>query len=148
VTKATVQETTTTVQTTTVETAAVENVVITHKKRRTDEAGASVITQSSTTTTTTAVASSGKEGKGGKEARKTNTPFQRIKADDVVYADERLKNNRFEAKGGVDGDYGEKANADLIVTRGAGFRKEKNKKKRGSYRGGEITMQSHSIKFA
>jgi hypothetical protein len=26
------------------------------------------------------------------------------------------------------------------VTRGAGFRKEKNKKKRGSYRGGEITV--------
>lgn len=51
------------------------------------------------------------------------------------------------------------------MTRGAGFRKEKNKKKRGSYRGGEITvsgfttryrrdgvlkaeqMQSYSIKF-
>lgn len=38
------------------------------------------------------------------------------------------------------GDYGEKASADLIVTRGDGFRKEKNKKKRGSYRGGEITV--------
>lgn len=38
-------------------------------------------------------------------------------------------------------DYGEKASADLIVTRGAGFRKEKNKKKRGSYRGGEITVR-------
>lgn len=44
-------------------------------------------------------------------------------------------------------DYGAKASRDLIVTRGAGFRKEKNKKKRGSYVGGEITMQSHSIKF-
>lgn len=43
-------------------------------------------------------------------------------------------------KGGRPGDYGEKASADLIVTRGAGFRKEKNKKKRGSYRGGEITV--------
>lgn len=40
------------------------------------------------------------------------------------------------------GDYGEKAHQDLIVTRGAGFRKEKNKKKRGSYRGGEITVRS------
>lgn len=28
-------------------------------------------------------------------------------------------------------DYGAKASRDLIVTRGAGFRKEKNKKKRG-----------------
>jgi hypothetical protein len=38
-------------------------------------------------------------------------------------------------------DYGAKASADLIVTRGDGFRKEKNKKKRGSYRGGEITVR-------
>lgn len=37
-------------------------------------------------------------------------------------------------------DYGARASRDLIVTRGAGFRKEKNKKKRGSYRGGEITV--------
>ncbi|KAI5900482.1 uncharacterized protein SCHCODRAFT_02481850 [Schizophyllum commune H4-8] len=36
-------------------------------------------------------------------------------------------------------DYGARAHQDLIVTRGAGFRKEKNKKKRGSYRGGDIT---------
>src|SRR5688572_12364041 len=36
-------------------------------------------------------------------------------------------------------DYGKKAHDDLIITRGAGFRKEKNKKKKGSYRGGEIT---------
>lgn len=33
-------------------------------------------------------------------------------------------------------DYGARASADLIVTRGKGFTKEKNKKKRGSYRGG------------
>lgn len=64
-------------------------------------------------------------------------------------------------------DYGARASADLIVTRGKGFVKEKNKKKRsaisfavvessadislsfcrGSYRGGDITMESHSIKF-
>ncbi|EIN07138.1 hypothetical protein PUNSTDRAFT_70864, partial [Punctularia strigosozonata HHB-11173 SS5] len=37
-------------------------------------------------------------------------------------------------------DYGARASKDLIVTRGDGFRKEKNKKKRGSYRGGEITV--------
>ncbi|KAG8678772.1 hypothetical protein FRC09_019556, partial [Ceratobasidium sp. 395] len=43
--------------------------------------------------------------------------------------------------GGTTGDYGERASRDLIVTRGAGFRKEKNKKKRGSYRGGEITRE-------
>ena len=39
-------------------------------------------------------------------------------------------------------DYGARAHQDLIVTRGAGFRKEKNKKKRGSYRGGDITVGS------
>jgi len=55
--------------------------------------------------------------------------------------------NAYDAKGGSTGDYGERASRDLIVTRGQGFRKEKNKKKRGSYRGGEITMENHSIRF-
>jgi len=83
-----------------------------------------------------------------KERRKTNVPFQRIKAVDVTYHDDRLKDNTFVARNGAVNDYGAKAHRDLIVTRGDGFRKEKNKKKRGSYRGGEITMESHSIKFA
>lgn len=47
-------------------------------------------------------------------------------------------------KGAGTNDYGAKASADLIVTRGAGFRKEKNKKKRGSYRGGDITVCFHA----
>ncbi|EPQ57947.1 hypothetical protein GLOTRDRAFT_36343, partial [Gloeophyllum trabeum ATCC 11539] len=71
----------------------------------------------------------------------------RIKPEKVKFADERLKDNSYQSKGGPQNDYGDKAHRDLIVTRGAGFRKEKNKKKRGSYRGGEITMESHSIKF-
>lgn len=79
--------------------------------------------------------------------RKPNAPFQRIKTDQVAYHDERLKDNTFVARNGAGNDYGQRAHQDLIVTRGAGFRKEKNKKKRGSYRGGEITMESHSIKF-
>ncbi|KAL5489973.1 SRP40 [Sanghuangporus weigelae] len=83
----------------------------------------------------------------GKEARKSNAPFQRIKTEMVKFADERLKDNSFHSRGSKRGDYGERAHADLIVTRGDGFRKEKNKKKRGSYRGGEITLESHSIKF-
>ena len=37
-------------------------------------------------------------------------------------------------------DYAEKAYKDLSVTRGKGFTKEKNKKKRGSYRGGPIDI--------
>ncbi|KAL5529553.1 hypothetical protein ACEPAG_5538 [Sanghuangporus baumii] len=88
-----------------------------------------------------------KSNRRGKEARKSNAPFQRIKSEMVKFADERLKDNSFHSRGAKRGDYGERAHADLIVTRGDGFRKEKNKKKRGSYRGGEITLESHSIKF-
>ncbi|PCH37741.1 hypothetical protein WOLCODRAFT_66752, partial [Wolfiporia cocos MD-104 SS10] len=72
---------------------------------------------------------------------------QRVKPETVSFLDERLKDNRFESRVTRPNDYGEQAARDLIVTRGAGFRKEKNKKKRGSYRGGEITLESHSIKF-
>ena len=50
-------------------------------------------------------------------------------------------------KGGSVGSYGHKAHEDLIKTKGAGFRKEKDKKKRGAYKGGSIDFQSHSIKF-
>jgi len=82
-----------------------------------------------------------------KEPRQSNGRFQRIKVDQVQYEHERLKDNSYDSKGGVNGDYGARASRDLIVTRGDGFRKEKNKKKRGSYRGGEITLETHSIKF-
>jgi SRP40, C-terminal domain len=45
-------------------------------------------------------------------------------------------------------DYAERAYKDLSVTRGKGFTKEKNKKKRGSYRGGAIdTSGGKSFKF-
>ncbi|KAL5511313.1 SRP40 [Sanghuangporus vaninii] len=88
-----------------------------------------------------------KSNRRGKEARKSNAPFQRIKTELVTFTDERLRDNSFHSRGAKRGDYGERAHADLIVTRGGGFRKEKNKKKRGSYRGGEITLESHSIKF-
>jgi hypothetical protein len=81
----------------------------------------------------------------------------------VKYFDEKLKDNSFEsrvchfsyalldetflkgvvmAQGARGDDYGAKANRDLVVTRGDGFRKEKNKKKRGSYRGGDITVKA------
>ena len=48
---------------------------------------------------------------------------------------------------GASGSWGEKANKDLIVTRGKGFKHEKTKKKRGSYQGGQIDTGVHSIKF-
>lgn len=80
-----------------------------------------------------------------KTPRKTNERFQRVKPQNV--APNLLVDNGYEAKARPKNDYGERAHQDLIVTRGSGFRKEKNKKKRGSYRGGEITLENHSIKF-
>ncbi|KAI0345268.1 hypothetical protein BDW22DRAFT_1325828, partial [Trametopsis cervina] len=83
----------------------------------------------------------------GKQPRVLGERFSRIKPEKVSFVDERLKDNSFESRQAGMSDYGARASQDLIVTRGAGFRKEKNKKKRGSYRGGDITMESHSIKF-
>jgi hypothetical protein len=48
---------------------------------------------------------------------------------------------------GQDG-YGAKASSILMQVRGKDFRHEKTKKKRGSYRGGEITLASNSFKYA
>ncbi|KAG8732961.1 hypothetical protein FRC11_009728 [Ceratobasidium sp. 423] len=97
------------------------------------------VTLTKSTTTSTTTSTNGENGKQ-KGPRKPIVPFSRIKTDEVIYADPRLMNNSFDSKGGTVNDYGERASRDLIVTRGAGFRKEKNKKKRGSYRGGEITL--------
>lgn len=51
----------------------------------------------------------------------------------------------YDAKGGATSGWGARASQDLIVTRGKGFTKEKNKKKRGSYRGGEIDQSSQWV---
>ncbi|TVY18213.1 Nucleolar and coiled-body phosphoprotein 1 [Lachnellula arida] len=76
-----------------------------------------------------------------KPSRKTNVPFSRIPSD--VKVDERLASNAY-----VPYDYAQKAHEDLIVTKGKGFTKEKNKKKRGSYRGGYIDVEGKKgIKF-
>ncbi len=48
---------------------------------------------------------------------------------------------------GARGSWGERANLDLKNTRGKSFRHEKTKKKRGSYRGGAITMEVNSIRY-
>lgn len=48
---------------------------------------------------------------------------------------------------GAAGDWGERANQVLKFTKGKSFRHEKTKKKRGSYRGGSISVQVNSIKF-
>jgi hypothetical protein len=76
------------------------------------------------------------KGKG-----KTNEPFSRIPKD--VFVDPKLASNAF-----VPYDYAQKAHEKLIVTRGKGFTKEKNKGKRGSYRGGYIDIEGKKgIKF-
>ncbi|KAI8835761.1 SRP40, C-terminal domain-containing protein [Chytriomyces cf. hyalinus JEL632] len=87
------------------------------------------------------------DGKAAAVQAKTPERFQRIKAEEVTFKDDRLKDNRFESKGGAISSYGMKAHQDLIVTRGKGFTAEKNKKKRGSYRGGLIDQESYSVKF-
>ncbi|CAG0916877.1 unnamed protein product [Notodromas monacha] len=48
---------------------------------------------------------------------------------------------------GATGCWGEKAFHDLKYTKGKSFKHEKTKKKRGSYRGGEISLAVNSIKF-
>ena len=107
------------------------------KRRRTDEAGNSAV---ALIVQRPKASNTHQKGHRKSPPRRTNTSFSRIKVDEIKFADERLKDNTFESRKAAINDYGTKANADLIVTRGASFRKEKNKKKRGSYRGGEITV--------
>jgi len=75
-----------------------------------------------------------------KRMKRENVPFSRIDRDMVV--NEKFASNRY-----VPYDYAEQAHRDLIVTKGKGFTKEKNKKKRGSYRGGLIDTTPRGIKF-
>ncbi|KAL5010428.1 hypothetical protein ScPMuIL_012733 [Solemya velum] len=71
----------------------------------------------------------------------------RVKSEEYE-VDTRLNDNSFEAKSGSKGSWGERANKDLRNTKGKSFRHEKTKKKRGSYRGGNIDAHGvHSIKF-
>ncbi|CAH9090105.1 unnamed protein product [Cuscuta europaea] len=87
-----------------------------------------------------------KQHNGLSEPR-TLSAFQRVKADEVKFVDDRLRDNSYWAKSGADFGYGAKAQEVLGQVRGRDFRHEKTKKKRGSYRGGQIDLQSHSIKF-
>jgi hypothetical protein len=69
----------------------------------------------------------------GKNKRKQNEPFSRISKD--IKVDPRFASNDY-----IPIDYSQRAYEDLVVTKGKGFTKEKNKKKRGSYRGGLIDI--------
>ncbi|KAH7065412.1 SRP40, C-terminal domain-containing protein [Macrophomina phaseolina] len=78
---------------------------------------------------------------GNKRAKKTNEPFSRIPKD--IKVDPKFASNAY-----VPYDYAQRAHEKLIVTKGKGFTKEKNKGKRGSYRGGLIdTNKVNGIKF-
>jgi hypothetical protein len=78
---------------------------------------------------------------------KVSPGFRRVDAElwskEIV---EGLEDNSYEKAFGNDG-YGAKASAKLMTVRGKDFRHEKTKKKRGSYRGGEITLASNSFKY-
>lgn len=99
---------------------------ITNQKRKRSPSPAAGATQSS---------------KKHQKAKAPNTPFQRVPRDTVI--DERFASNKYHAY-----DYADQAHNDLSVVRGKGFTKEKNKKKRGSYRGGAIDIAGgKGIKF-
>ncbi|KNA05299.1 hypothetical protein SOVF_191730 [Spinacia oleracea] len=83
----------------------------------------------------------------GSETRTSANAFRRVKEEEVEFVDERLQDNSYWAKDGADSGYGAKAQEVLGQVRGRDFRHEKTKKKRGSYRGGQIDLDSHSIKF-
>jgi len=76
-----------------------------------------------------------------KQRKKQNAPFQRVPKDTPV--DAKMASNAYRSY-----DYAERAHQDLSVTKGKGFTKEKNKKKRGSYKGGAIDVNGgKGIKF-
>lgn len=87
-----------------------------------------------------------KKQNGSTEPR-AQIAFQRVKAEEVEFVDERLQDNSYWAKEGAETGYGAKAQEVLGQVRGRDFRHEKTKKKRGSYRGGLIDLHSHSVKF-
>jgi hypothetical protein len=78
--------------------------------------------------------------------QKPNTPFKRVKEENVIYKDDRLRDNTFFSKGDT---YGVKAHQDLIITRGKGFRKAMTKKKRQNHHGGTLDANNvSSYKFS
>ncbi|KAF6221542.1 hypothetical protein HO133_002398 [Letharia lupina] len=100
-----------------------------------------VTTVTTTTTSTKRKRSSSPTPKASKFTKKQNTPFQRVPQDTPV--DPKMASNAYRSY-----DYADRAHQDLSVTKGKGFTKEKNKKKRGSYRGGAIDVSGgKGVKF-
>lgn len=93
------------------------------------------------TETTTTVATATEDPPSKKQQKPKNQSFSRIPP--TVTVDPRLASNKYQPY-----DYAERAHQDLSVTKGKGFTKEKNKKKRGSYRGGAIDLNGgRGVKF-
>ncbi|CAL5199271.1 unnamed protein product [Lathyrus oleraceus] len=88
-----------------------------------------------------------KKNKESVEKKPVKAAFQRVQVDKIDFFDERLQDNSYWAKGGAESGYGAKAEEILGQVRGRDFRHEKTKKKRGTYRGGVIDLDSHSVKF-
>lgn len=128
--------------------ASTDDAVISKKRKLEDTEGSKLPAKEDITATE----DDAKQSKPNKRQKLSSEPktmiaFQRVKLDDVKFADERLQDNSYWAKGGADSGYGAKAQEILGQVRGRGFRHEKTKKKRGTYRGGLIDLQTHSIKF-
>ena len=84
--------------------------------------------------------------RGKKRERSTGTPFQRVGDEWNGMIKDELRDNSYVGTFGNDG-WGAGANEKLSQVRGKDFRHEKTKKKRGSYRGGSITLASNSFKY-
>ncbi len=80
-------------------------------------------------------------------AQQNKTPFQRIRAEEAEALPDTMRDNSYVASDADGTGWGHKANLTLIQVKGKGFRHEKTKKKRGSYRGGALPMDVKSIKF-
>ncbi|KAJ1619157.1 SRP40, C-terminal domain-containing protein [Pavlovales sp. CCMP2436] len=83
-----------------------------------------------------------------------NTPFKRVDETEAEFYnfDARLKDNSFDAMRnstdvGKNYLWGAKASEDLLKVKGKDFRKAKDKKKKGTYTGGEIDCTVNSVKF-
>jgi BRI1-KD interacting protein, putative len=77
--------------------------------------------------------------------RKAQSPFRRVKLN-KSQMDPELTDNSFKSKGGKD-KFGQKAYESFSGVSGKSFRKEKSKKKKGTYLGGPINTEVNSIKF-
>jgi len=78
-------------------------------------------------------------------SNKKNTPFKRVTDEDEQLLKQQFADNSFESKRGD--EWGKKANEILSQVKGKGFRHEKTKKKKGTYRGGSIDVGVNSVKF-